>query len=618
DDINEYTLSTPYDISSASFKEVVLDVSGQEITPVYMTFNDDGTTLYVMGTTGDDINEYTLSTPYDISSASFTQIALDVSGQESNPTSLLFNNDGTTLYVMGQTGDDIDEYNIDTTAPTVSLTAPSDGSTVSGSSVTISSDASDDTGVSGVKFYINGILQGSEDTSSPYSITWDSTATSSGEKSIEAVARDAANNIATSTATSITVDNTPTPSSLGESTSSSGATITWNTAKNGSSRVYFGVTSATSTSTSETNTGGNATTSHSVALSDLVSCTTYSYKTVSRNPSGLDTATSTESSFKTTGCTGSSSITSNSESSITTASGGTLTHSTLTLTVPTSFTNSSSALFQVNTLETSTFIATAGTPSGKNRAGSVYNLKSFTDDTTALSSFDKAITITFSYTDDDASGLNESSFKIHRYNDSSWSELSNCSVDASANTISCDTTQFSDFAIFGDASSSSPAGGFHYGCKDKNASNYEYFSAHKQELCEYEDPEETIKELKQRIAAIKMKINALNTSISNNSVSDSSSFYPKSADCTYTHDLDLGDFHDETRCLQKYLNANGFLVAETGPGSPGNETTYFGSLTKQALIQFQEAYADEILTPLGLQSGTGYFGPSTRKFIDSH
>ena len=49
-----------------------------------------GTKLYVLGIDGDDINEYDLSTPYDISTGSFNQIALDVSGQESVPTSMLF------------------------------------------------------------------------------------------------------------------------------------------------------------------------------------------------------------------------------------------------------------------------------------------------------------------------------------------------------------------------------------------------------------------------------------------------------------------------------------------------------------------------------------------------
>jgi len=77
-----------------------------------MLFNDDGSVLYVMGQTGDDINAYTLSTAYDISTATFDEIALSVSGQESDPTAMLFNDDGSVLYVMGSGGDDINAYTL--------------------------------------------------------------------------------------------------------------------------------------------------------------------------------------------------------------------------------------------------------------------------------------------------------------------------------------------------------------------------------------------------------------------------------------------------------------------------------------------------------------------------
>ena len=84
----------------------------------------------------------------------------------------------------------------------------------------------------------------------------------------------------------------------------------------------------------------------------------------------------------------------------------------------------------------------------------------------------------------------------------------------------------------------------------------------------------------------------------------------------FTKNLDLGSQNADVKTLQQYLNVNDFKVAESGPGSPGNETKYFGLLTKAALIKFQEAYADKILTPVGLTNGTGYFGPSTRAFIN--
>jgi hypothetical protein len=96
----------------------------------------------------------------------------------------------------------------DTTAPTVSLTAPTPGATVSGSSVAISANASDNVGVAGVQFKVDGANAGAEDTSSPYSIAWDSVSATNGTHNITAVARDAAGNATTSTSVSVTVSNT--------------------------------------------------------------------------------------------------------------------------------------------------------------------------------------------------------------------------------------------------------------------------------------------------------------------------------------------------------------------------------------------------------------------------
>jgi hypothetical protein len=70
--------------------------------------------------------------------------------------------------------------------------------------------------------------------------------------------------------------------------------------------------------------------------------------------------------------------------------------------------------------------------------------------------------------------------------------------------------------------------------------------------------------------------------------------------------------------LQQYLNAHGFALAESGAGSLGQETDYFGSLTYTALVNFQNAHASEILAPVGLTQGTGYFGPATRAFVNNN
>ncbi|PIT91053.1 hypothetical protein COU17_02710, partial [Candidatus Kaiserbacteria bacterium CG10_big_fil_rev_8_21_14_0_10_49_17] len=549
---------------------------------------------------------------------------------------MIFNNDGSKLYVLGGAGSDINEYSLipDAVNPTTSLTAPADGATVSGNSVTISANASDDTAVAGVKFYVDGSLVGSEDTSSPYSITWNTLETSNGSKTIEAVARDSAGNTATSTSRTVTVSNdlddflvghwkfdettsggadsvadssgqgnhgtptsapsvtsvvapasatstcaltfdgtgeyvsdtspsgfntgtdartisgwirvtdtattkvpfaygvcgsgndgkafgvylnssetlsfwgcggsydfstettvtpdvwthiavtydgtdvsvykngtlastsprtlnsstaywqvgsaslldsgnfhfegsvddvrvyakalssseitsisartTPTPASVSPSTEASSATVSWSTDVLGSTGMYFGLLSSIATSTAEQNTGNSATTTHSVSVSSLPSCAVYKYRVVSESLAG-DIATSTESTFSTV-CTGSASITANNEGSISTSAGGTLTQGNASITVPTSFTaTTSAATFQISALDSATVVASAGVPSGKNRVGTIYHLKSIYDETNELDTFDQGITVTLSYSDSDVSGLDESSLAIYRY-----------------------------------------------------------------------------------------------------------------------------------------------------------------------------------------------------------
>jgi hypothetical protein len=85
-----------------------------------------------------------------------------------------------------------------------------------------------------------------------------------------------------------------------------------------------------------------------------------------------------------------------------------------------------------------------------------------------------------------------------------------------------------------------------------------------------------------------------------------------SASCNFTRSLTMGSRGDDVKCLQEYLNGAGHTLASSGAGSPGGETTYFGSLTKNGVIKWQNANAAVVLAPVGLSAGTGYFGPSSR------
>lgn len=80
-----------------------------------------------------------------------------------------------------------------------------------------------------------------------------------------------------------------------------------------------------------------------------------------------------------------------------------------------------------------------------------------------------------------------------------------------------------------------------------------------------------------------------------------------------SRNLRVGMSGSDVKILQEVLNRNKETrLADIGPGSPGNETMYFGQVTKAAVIKFQDIYKDEVLTPVGLTSGSGYVGMFTR------
>ncbi len=117
----------------------------------------------------------------------------------------------------------------DTTAPTVAMTAPAGGATVSGTTVAVTATASDNVGVAGVQFTLDGVTLGAEDTTSPYSVTWNSTTATNASHTLTAVARDAAGNTTTSTGVIVTVSNDTTPPTVAITAPAGGATVSGTT-----------------------------------------------------------------------------------------------------------------------------------------------------------------------------------------------------------------------------------------------------------------------------------------------------------------------------------------------------------------------------------------------------
>src|SRR5437870_1537223 len=172
----------------------------------------------------------------------------------------------------------------DVTPPTVSMTAPAAGATVSGT-MTVSASATDNVGIVGVQLKLDGVNLGAEDTTNAYSISWNSTLAANGTHTLTAVARDAAGNTATSAAVSVTVDNTPPiiSSVSAFNISSSQATITWATNQASDSQVEYGLTTAYGSSTPL---NSSLLTAHAVTLTGLLASNTYHYRVKSRDAAG--------------------------------------------------------------------------------------------------------------------------------------------------------------------------------------------------------------------------------------------------------------------------------------------------------------------------------------------
>jgi len=112
DDVNEYDLSTAWDISTAVYGRVK-GVSTWVAYPSGMFFKPDGTEMYLMDYTNDDVTQFTLSTPWLVTSATFVS-QTDISNQETRPYGVAFSTDGTKMFITGIDFDSVHQYTLST------------------------------------------------------------------------------------------------------------------------------------------------------------------------------------------------------------------------------------------------------------------------------------------------------------------------------------------------------------------------------------------------------------------------------------------------------------------------------------------------------------------------
>jgi len=130
---------------------------------------------------------------------------------------------------------------------------------------------------------------------------------------------------------------------------------------------------------------------------------------------------------------------------------------------------------------------------------------------------------------------------------------------------------------------------------------------------------QTVEELQTQIANLLAQITALQTQLTALSGGTTGAAAPAACSgITFSRNLAQTMSGTDVKCLQALLNQSADTqVAASGVGSAGNETLYFGSLTKAAVIKFQEKYASEVLAPIGLTAGTGFVGAKTIAKLNS-
>ena len=103
-----------YNLAGAAYDSVSFSVASQDTYPYGLFFKADGTKLYIVGDTSNSVYQYTLSTAWDVSTATYDSVSLSILGQEDLPTGIFFKPDGTQMYISGQRGDALYQYTLST------------------------------------------------------------------------------------------------------------------------------------------------------------------------------------------------------------------------------------------------------------------------------------------------------------------------------------------------------------------------------------------------------------------------------------------------------------------------------------------------------------------------
>ncbi len=373
------------------------------------------------------------------------------------------------------------------------------------------------------------------------------------------------NAIADYIATKLNDTTAPTISSIATTTASTTATITWTTSEAATSTVRYGSTSSYGL------TAGSdvSTTTHSVTLTSLQSETSYHFQ-ISVSDSSNNLATSSD-----------------------------LTLLTLDVTAPTI---SSVASPTTETTATITFTTDES-------ATSTIDYGTTTEYGTASSSLVSTTSTSFTLT-----GLSAST--LYHYRISAWDDSGNLatSSDDTFTTSAAEPEPESEDGVgyrrpsqrrrVPVSSPSSVSEGLRPGMTDPRVKIFQQFLNSKGFFVSFFGPGSPGNETdffgaKTQAASIAYQQSLVSTSMTSEGTPLSS-------------DLEIGVTSPEVKTLQKILNVLGYVISDTGPGSPGNETDFFGAKTKAAVLRFQTDHWEEISKKTTVSKPTGMVGEATR------
>ena len=108
----QYTLSTAWDVSTATYANKSVSVGAQDSDSYDVAFSSDGTKMYIMGYANLTVFQYTLSTAWDVSTVTYANKSAYVGAQDSDPYGLTFSSDGTKMYIMGWANETVYQYTL--------------------------------------------------------------------------------------------------------------------------------------------------------------------------------------------------------------------------------------------------------------------------------------------------------------------------------------------------------------------------------------------------------------------------------------------------------------------------------------------------------------------------